>query len=165
MRQSRTNVLSRRHLALLAAVLALGACGGAPEATDESAADLAAETADMDDAAASDAGDTSVGDGDASDMPVMALPGWFPKDVYLPEAYSVVNTLDVGDVQHVELQVDGSVAELTGQVRAGMQAHGWTEGASTGESTLYTKAARNVMLTVNERDDGDTRIGYQFSTL
>lgn len=163
MRQSLTNVLSHRHVVLLAAVLALGACGGDPEATDESAADLAAETADMEEAA-SDADDTSEGGGDASETAVMALPEWFPKDVYLPEAYSVVNTLDVGDVQHVELQVDSGVAELTEQARAGMQAHGWTEGAGTGESTLYTKAARNVMLTLNERDDGATRVGYQFST-
>lgn len=157
MRQSRNNSLSRRHLVLLAAVLAVGACGGAPEAIDESDADMAAETTVPDDAVANGAG--------ASEAAARALPEWVPDDVYLPEAYSVAGAMDVGDVQRLELQVDGSVPELTEQARAGMQAHGWTEGASTGESTAYTKAQRSVMLTVNERDDGDARIGYQFMTL
>jgi len=166
MRQSRINPLRHHHLVLLAAVLAIGACGGGPEATDESAADVAAETADVDDAAASDAGEAVDGDDDASEVAATVLPEWFPDDVYVPETYSVAGAIDAGDVQRLELAVaGGNVAELTGQARAGMLGQGWTEGASTGESTAYTKGQRSAMLTVDERDDGSTRIGYQFTTL
>lgn len=174
MRLSGNTVLSHRHLVLLALVLALGACGGGggdPDATDEAAAEVSTEAPmeEAPDAAAYGEGDSAE---EVADAPAVAtvVPDWFPDDVYLPETYSVPGAMDVGSVQRAELRVAGTVADLTEQARAGMREHGWTEanylppGDGTGATLHYTKGERSAMLSVNERGDGDTRIGYQFTT-
>jgi len=50
-------------------------------------------------------------------------------------------------------------------VRDGMQAQGWKQTMQTGESTGYGKDQRVATVTVNARDDGSTRVTYQFTTL
>lgn len=164
MRLSRIDALALGHLALLVAVLAVGACGGNNEPDGGAAADIAAETTDADaDAAAPGPGEAADAAGASADVSV--VPDWFPGDVYVPEAYSVVVARDLGAVQQVELRVDGEVDALAARARASMQANDWTESMRTGPTTGYTKEQRIANLSVSERDDGSARVTYQFSTL
>lgn len=163
MRKSLPGNSFRMFPALLAAVLALGACGGGADDGEAGAGEAAdSESAD---GMAPDAG-TVAGDTDAASADSVAtLPDWFPEDVYVPEAYTVVGAMDVGDVQRIELRTEGSVGEVAAQAGAAMQAKGWGEGKGTGETMGYTQGDRSAMLTINQRDDGAVRVGYQFTTL
>jgi len=159
MRQSRIDV---RHMGLLAAVLALGACGGNNPPADETAADVAAEAAED----APEASATYEG-ADAADASAVLtkVPDWFPGDVYLPDTYSVVVARDLGAVQQLELRVDGETADLAAKARAAMEANGWDQSMDTGTTVGYTKEKRIANVTVDARDDGGTRVSYQFSTI
>ena len=165
MRPSKTNASLRRFPVLLAALLALGACGGDPDAAD---ADIASDAADVESIDDIETDVDAIGEddtGDVSNGDAAPLPEWFPEDVYLPEAYTVVGAMDVGTVQRLELRVEGTVAEVAEQARAHMQANGWGDGAGDGETMGYTIGDRSAMLTINERDDGAVRVGYPFTTL
>lgn len=159
-----SNATSLRFALLLLAACALGACGGEPGPGDDAATDAVEDSAGTPDTAADDVEPVDAGTPGA-DAGTMALPGWFPEDVYLPGAYTVVGAMDVGDVQRLELRVDGSVADVAAQAAAAMQANGWGEGVGDGESMAYTQGDRSAMLTINARDDGAVRVGYQFMTL
>lgn len=154
------------RLVLLAAVLALSACGGDGDTAGEPEEDVAALDGDAgSDGAGPPAADAAASPDGPDAAAAATLPAWFPLDVYVPQAYTIAGQMDAGAVQRIELRVEGAVEDLAARAGAGMQSHGWAEGADMGDTTAYTKGDRNVMLTVNERDDGAVRIGYQFSTL
>lgn len=164
MRISRTLISAMQVAALLTMTATLGACGGGSPADDESA-DAMMEAADP----APAADEEPLMDAEGADDDIAAepttVPDWFPQDVYLPSAYSVVAARNLGAAQQVELRVAGEVEALRAEAHDAMQSQGWKQAMDTGETRGYTKDKRIANLTVAARDEGGARVAYQFSDM
>lgn len=150
----------------VAVVMVLGACGGDRKgATDVAGAAPGAAGADA--PAEVPFGAAEVGVAEPA-VPV-ALPGWFPTDVYLPADHVVA---EVNEADHaVELRTRGEVVSIAEQARAAMLAAGWTENHYSpvdtrgGASMYYRKGDRSATLAMAWGGGGQVRVMYNFATV
>ncbi len=152
----------------VAVAAAVGGCGGDRKAAAEAARatpEAAAAGAD----AAVPAGAAEVIAAPAA-VPV-ALPGWFPADVYLPADHVVAEVNKDEGAHAVELRTRGEVLNLAGQAQAAMLAAGWTEihyspvDTRGGASMYYRKGDRSATLAMAWAGDGQVRLMYNFATV
>ncbi|TLX22211.1 hypothetical protein [Thermomonas fusca] len=153
----------------LALAVALGACSGdRKEATD--AAGAAPDAAGAADVVAA----VPVGAADVVAEPAaapVALPEWFPTDVYLPADHVVVEVNEDDGAHAVELRTRGEVLNLAAQAQAAMLAAGWTENHYSpvdtrgGASMYYRKGDRSATLAMAWAGDGQVRLMYNFATV
>lgn len=144
----------------VAVPMVLGACGGdRMGATDVAGA---APDAPVPVAAA------EVAPAESAAVPV-ALPGWFPADVYLPADHRVA---EVNEGDHaVELRTRGEVIAIAEQARAAMLAAGWTENHYSpvdtrgGASMYYRKGDRSATLAMAWGGSDQVRVMYNFATV
>lgn len=154
--------MHRYSLALaLAVATALSACGG----DRKEAANVAGATPDA---------EVPVGAADVVAEPAaapVALPEWFPTDVYLPADHVVVEVNEDDGAHAVELRTRGEVLNLAGQAQAAMLAAGWTENHYSpvdtrgGASMYYRKGDRSATLAMAWAGDGQVRLMYNFATV
>ena len=151
----------------VAVAAAVGGCGGDRKA----AADVAGAAPDAAVAgtdAAVPVGAADVVAAQPAAVPV-ALPGWFPADVYLP-ADHVIAEVNEGD-HAVELRTRGEVISIAEQARAAMLAAGWTENHYSpldtrgGASMYYRKGDRSATLAMAVGSTGQVRVMYNFATV
>ncbi|MBH2009474.1 MAG: hypothetical protein I8H71_07210 [Xanthomonadaceae bacterium] len=140
---------------------ALSACGG----DRKEAANVAGATPDA---------EVPVGAADVVAEPAaapVALPEWFPTDVYLPADHVVVEVNEDDGAHAVELRTRGEVLNLAGQAQAAMLAAGWTENHYSpvdtrgGASMYYRKGDRSATLAMAWAGDGQVRLMYNFATV
>jgi hypothetical protein len=161
--------MHRYSLALaLAVATALSACGGdRKEAANVAGATPDAAAAGTDAAVPVDAADVVA---EPAAAPV-ALPEWFPTDVYLPADHVVVEVNEDDGAHAVELRTRGEVLNLAGQAQAAMLAAGWTENHYSpvdtrgGASMYYRKGDRSATLAMAWAGDGQVRLMYNFATV
>jgi len=159
----------RYSLALaLAVATALSACGGdRKEAANVAGATPDAAVAGTDTAAPVGAADVVA---EPAAAPV-ALPEWFPKDVYLPADHRVVEVNEEDGAHAVELRVGGEVLNLAGQAQAAMLAAGWTENHYSpvdtrgGASMYHRKGDRSATLAMAWAGNGQVRLLYNVVTV
>ena len=156
----------RPFLMGLAVAVTLGGCvGDRQEAAGARAA--GAPAADAEDVAS---GSAEVAAARPEAAPV-ALPDWFPTDVYLPADYEVAEIGEGRGVHAVELRTPGEVFDVAEQARAGMLAAGWTENHYSpmdtrgGASMHYLKDDRSATLAMAWGNTGLVRVMYNFATL
>ncbi|WP_287597036.1 hypothetical protein [Thermomonas sp.] len=147
---------------------ALSACGGdRKEAANVAGATPDAAAAGTDAAVPVDAADVVA---EPAAAPV-ALPEWFPTDVYLPADHVVVEVNEDDGAHAVELRTRGEVLNLAGQAQAAMLAAGWTENHYSpvdtrgGASMYYRKGDRSATLAMAWAGDGQVRLMYNFATV
>lgn len=152
----------------LAVATALSACGGdRKEAANVAGATPDAAVAGTDTAAPVGAADVVA---EPAAVPV-ALPEWFPKDVYLPADHTVVEVNEEDGAHAVELRVRGEVLSLAGQAQAAMLAAAWTENHYSpvdtrgGASMYYRKGDRSATLAMAWAGNGQVRLLYNFATV
>lgn len=161
--------MHRYSLALaLAVATALSACGGdRKEAANVAGASPDAAVAGTDAAVPVGAADVVA---EPAAAPV-ALPEWFPTDVYLPADHVVVEVNEDDGAHAVELRTRGEVLHLAGQAQAAMLAAGWTENHYSpvdtrgGASMYYRKGDRSATLAMAWAGDGQVRLMYNFATV
>ena len=152
----------------VAVAAALGGCGGDRKA----AAGVAGPTPDA--AVAGTGAPVPVGAADVVAKPAavpVALPGWFPADIYLPADHVVVEVNEDSGAHAVELRSRGEVLDLAGQAQAEMLAAGWTENHYSpvdtrgGASMYYRKGDRSATLAMAWAGPGQVRLMYNFATV
>lgn len=153
-------------LPLLAAglLLALGACRKAAEASAEAATEAAIEAASGKDVDIERDGDRTVIKTDEGEISMAAgealpLPADFPKDVYLPKAYTVNSVMDMGGMRVVSVMSKGKVSGLFNDARAQMQSSGWKQTMAMQHSAdnamlSFEKDKRNAVLSFNRAQSG-----------
>lgn len=153
---------------VLALALALSACGGdRKEAANAAGATPGAAVVGTDAAVPVGAADVVA---EPAAVPV-ALPAWFPADVYLPAEHVVVEVNEDDGAHGVELRTRGEVLRLAGQAQAAMLAAGWTENHYSpvdtrgGASMYYRKGDRSATLAMAWAGNGQVRLMYNFATV
>ena len=153
----------------VAVVVALGGCGGeGDEAKDVAgrAADTAVAGAD---AATPDPAAKAVA-AEPATVPV-ALPAWFPKDVFLPADHVIAEVHEEEGAHAVDLRTPGEVLGLAPQAQAAMLGAGWTENHYSpvdtrgGASMYYRKGDRSATLAMAWSAPGEVRVLYNFATV
>ena len=81
----------------------------------------------------------------------LTLPEDFPADLYLPPGYELRSMMDVDGTRVVGMQLDGDMATLFADARAGMQALGWRQTlalqrAPDGAMLSFEKGPRAAVL-------------------
>ncbi|MCD9048063.1 hypothetical protein [Luteimonas sp. MHLX1A] len=81
----------------------------------------------------------------------LTLPEDFPTDLYLPPGYELRSMMDVDGTRVVGMQLDGDMATLFADARAGMQALGWRQTlalqrAPDGAMLSFEKGPRAAVL-------------------
>ena len=153
----------RPYFLVLAAAVALGGCGGDRV---EAAAVAAAEVATAEPVAAAQPAPTA----EPVAAPV-ALPAWFPADVYLPAEHVVAEVDEDRGAHAVELRTRGEVIDIAEQARTAMLAAGWSENHYSpidtrgGASMYYRKGDRSATLAMAWGSAGLVRVMYNFATV
>jgi hypothetical protein len=134
---------------------ALGVATGHDVEIEEDGASVSYRTAD---------GEVTITGGEAA-----ALPGDFPGDVFVPEAYVVESTLAMNDDLFVALAVHQDVPALYAAAREGMAGHGWTETMAALENDgngllTFEKDDRSAVLSMARADAGAT-LGLQLTRM
>jgi hypothetical protein len=141
-------------------VLAAAACGKSPEERMASAVASAASGTDV--SVEKDGERVVLGSGDEA-MTISSgdsarLPDSFPKDVFLPDDYTVESALESTGFSMVSLRTGGEVGPLADTARAFMESGGWKQSMMAGddESRILTfQNAKNVAaLSFDRADDG-----------
>lgn len=95
------------------------------------------------------------------------LPADFPRDVFLPEDYSIDSTIASGDFTMVTLRVPGNVEELAAVAKSRMESAGWTQQMMAGDETSRIFAFRNdrniASLAFDRHDEGGVIYTVQLS--
>lgn len=95
----------------------------------------------------------TISSGDSAVLPVN-----FPKDVYLPDKYTIESALDSSGFSMVSLRTGGEVAKLADAAGAYMQSGGWKQSMAAGDdqSRIMTfQNERNVAaLSFDRAEDG-----------
>lgn len=138
----------------------LAACGKSPE---ERMASAIASAASGTDVSVEKNGERVVlGSGDEA-MTISSgdsarLPDNFPKDVFLPDDYTVESALDSSGFSMVSLRTGGEVGSLADAASAFMKSGGWNQSMMAGDEQsriLTFQNARNVAaLSFDRADEG-----------
>ena len=160
----------RQSILLSFAVLCLLGCGKSPgermaEAAIEARTGHKAEV-DADNGQVSirtDQGEMKINTGGNA-----ALPATFPKDVYLPDTYSVEASMEMPNAVLVHLLTPGEADAVATAADARMQAQGWKSTTlmqgTQGKVVMYGKDKRHATLTIADSQDKGVRVGYQLAT-
>lgn len=164
--------MSRPRLLLVAALLSAGlvACGKAQESAAEALAEQALE-------AQAEAGDIDIKTEDGRSTVQMQtgegrlqhtvgenvpLPPDFPKDVVLPEDYTVVSVMRMGPSQSVVLRSPEPLAALVDRYKTGQSERGWRETMSMqgpeGAALGFEKAERGMLVNLRRDLEGQTTV-------
>jgi len=164
-----------RSLPLIAiaatAVLALTACGrsageraaeAAIEASTGQKADVDAKNGAV--TIKTDKGEMKMTSGDTA-----ALPAAFPKDVYLPEHYTVKSAMEMPNAMVLEIEAPGAVAALAADAGKQMQAQGWKQQMAMSQTAqsqvlVYEKEKRSATLSFNDNGGKGVTLGVQVAT-
>ncbi len=149
--------------------LALCACGKAADQAAETAAERAIEAetgGDVDVDIETQDGQQSVtvqtpeGEMRHTTGENVALPADFPKDIALPEGYTVLSVMTMGPAVSVVLRSPGSVADVYAQLRAEQARKGWKESVSMqgdqGSMLGFEKNKRGLLMNLRADLDGQT---------
>jgi len=160
----------RRIVLLSVATLCLASCGKSP---GERMAEAAIE------ARTGHKADVNAGKGEVSirteqgEMKIntaggTALPGSFPKDVYLPGSYTVEASMEMPNAVIVHLLTPGDMTAVATAADTQMQAQGWKSttlmGGTQAKVVMYEKAKRHATLTIADGQGKGVRVGYQLAT-
>lgn len=160
----------RPFLPLSFAVLCLAGCGKSPgermaeaaiEARTGRKAEVEADKGQV--SIRTDQGEMKINTGDSA-----TLPATFPKDVYLPDTYSVEASMEMPNAVIVHLSTPGDAGAVATAADKGMQAQGWKstplmQGAQ-GKVVMYEKDKRHTTLTIADGQGKGVRVGYQLTT-
>lgn len=160
-----------RHLLVLSiAALCVAGCGKSPgERLAEAAIEASTgQKVDVDEdggkvSLKTDKGEMTISGGDAA-----TLPASFPKDVYLPEDYTVASTMELPGAMVVSLETRGSVSALAADASKRMQAQGWKQvmamqSDADNRMLSYQKEQRSASVTFSREDDKVT-VGLQLAS-
>lgn len=162
----KTNLL----LPVALAALALSACGKSPEERIAEAAIGAMTGKDV--SVDKDGDKVTFGDGDEavtfSGGDGAALPGNFPKDVWLPGDYKVESVMDATGFTMVAMRADGAVGDLAGTARKAMEGQGWKRTMETQDETssllAFEDDTRSALLSFDGHDEGGVAYTVQLSS-
>ena len=97
-----------------------------------------------------------------------SLPAAFPKDVFLPDGYTVRSSMDLGGTIVVDLEAPGATADVFGQAGKAMPGQGWKQTAAvqaTGQSLLvFENTGRTVQYSFMDDLPGKTHVAVQVIT-
>lgn len=141
-------------------VLALAACGKSPE--ERMASAIASAAGDTDVSVQEEGERVVLGTGDEamtiSSGDSASLPANFPKDVFLPDAYTIESALDSTGFSMVSLRTPGEVGKLADAADRYMRAGGWKQSMMAGDeqSRIMTfQNERNIAaLSFDRAEDG-----------
>jgi len=141
-------------------VLALAACGKSPE--ERMASAIASAAGDTDVSVQEEGERVVLGTGDEamtiSSGDSASLPANFPKDVFLPDDYTIESALDSTGFSMVSLRAPGQVDELADAADRYMRAGGWKQSMMAGDeqSRIMTfQNERNIAaLSFDRAEDG-----------
>jgi hypothetical protein len=141
-------------------VLAAAACGKSPEERMASAIASAASGTDV--SVEKDGERVVLGSGDEA-MTISSgdsarLPASFPKDVFLPDDYTVENALESSGFNMVSLRTGGEVGPLADAAKAFMESGGWKQSMMAGDEQsrilTFQNAQSVAALSFDRADDG-----------
>lgn len=90
----------------------------------------------------------------------LSLPADFPKDIYLPDKYTVNSVMDMGGMRMVALMTPKPVPALFNAAGAAMQQQGWkqvtaVQNAGGNAMLAFEKQQRHVSLSFNSNRQGE----------
>lgn len=164
----------RQFLLLSFAVLSLAGCGKSPgermaeaaiEARTGHKADVDADKGQV--SIRTDQGEMKINSGGGT-----ALPAAFPKDVYLPDTYSVEASMEMPNAVIVHLLTPGEMSAVATAADTRMQAQGWKSTTlmhgTQAKVVMYEKDKRHATLTIADgqgKSKGKgVQVGYQLTT-
>lgn len=163
--------MSPSRTLLAASVLAalLAACGQAQESASEALAEQALEAQtgaaidlDTENGVSTLTMQTDEGPLQHSVGENVPLPADFPKDVVLPEEFTVVSVMKMGPTQSVVLRSSETMAALYDQYKAGQTGRGWKETMSMqgaeGASLGFEKDKRGMLVNLRPDIEGQTMV-------
>ena len=154
------------------AVLALAACGKSPaeraaeaaiEASTGGKADVDAKTGAV--TVQTDKGEMKINSGDGA-----TLPATFPKDVFLPDDYKVVSSMEVPGALVVQIEAPGAVAAMYDKATKHMVGQGWKQrmamqNDADNQMVVYEKDKRTASLSLSKNTDTNgVTLGVQIGT-
>ena len=144
----------------IALVAALAACGKSPEERMASAIASAASGTEV--SVEKDGDRVVLGSGDEA-MTISSgdsarLPANFPKDVFLPDDYTIESALDSAGFSMVSLRTAGDVGPLADAASKYMQSGGWKQSMMAGDEQsrilTFQNASNVAALSFDRADDG-----------
>ena len=86
------------------------------------------------------------------------LPAEFPKDIWLPEGYSIQTAANFGGAQILDMVVPGELAANAESASGAMQGQGWKQSMSMAQDDthvlMFEKDGRTANLTFTKNPDG-----------
>jgi len=160
---------SRHLLAVAVFAVLLAACGKAQESASEALAEQALEAQtgaevdlDTDDGVSTLTMETDEGQLQHSVGENVPLPDDFPKDVVLPDDYTVVSVMKMGPSQSVVLRSRETMATLYDEYKAGQASKGWKETMSMqgpeGAALGFEKDKRGMLVNLRPDIEGQTMV-------
>jgi hypothetical protein len=160
---------SRKLLAVAVFAVLLAACGKAQESASEALAEQALEAQtgaevdlDTEDGVSTLTMETDEGQLQHSVGENVPLPEDFPKDVVLPDDYTVVSVMKMGPSQSVVLRSRETMATLYDQYKAGQTGNGWKETMSMqgpeGAALGFEKDKRGMLVNLRPDIEGQTMV-------
>lgn len=156
----------------IAAILVIGAtlattgCQRAADAATEAAIERASgERVELDRDGGrmrvrTDEGEMTIATGEG-----LALPADFPRDLFLPEGYSVNSVMDINGARLVNLVVDGRLDATFDAARAAMEDKGWSQTLAMqqadGAMLGFSRDGREAAYTFTPGGDGALMVGIQ----
>lgn len=157
-----------RGLLLLAAVVALAACGKSAEERIAETAISAASGSKVEVERDGDQLTLKSGEGEMriASGESLPLPDDFPDDVYLPRDYLVRSVLEVSGTRVLSLSTEGKATALFAEARDAMLAKGWTQTMAMQHDAdnamlAFEKGARNAVVSINGDAEGQVQVGLQ----
>lgn len=158
---------SRTLLAVAVAVVLLAACGKAQESASEALAEQALEAQtgaevelDNEDGVSTVTMATDEGQLQHSVGENVPLPADFPKDVVLPDEYTVVSVMKMGPSRSVVLRSSETMTALYDRYKSGQADKGWKETMSMqgaeGAALGFEKDKRGVLVNLRPDIEGQT---------
>jgi hypothetical protein len=158
---------SRTLLAVAVFAVLLAACGKAQESASEALAEQALEAQtgaevelDTEDGVSTVTMQTEEGQLQHSVGENVPLPENFPRDVVLPDDYTVVSVMKMGPTQSVVLRSRETMATLYDHYKTGQTDRGWKETMSMqgaeGASLGFEKGKRGVLVNLRPDIEGQT---------
>jgi hypothetical protein len=142
-------------LALLSLCL-LAACGKSPQEAAVSAA--TGGKVDMKQEGDKTTVTTADGQISVSTQAGQPLPTDFPKDIWLPDGYSIQTAANFGGAQVLDMVVPGDIAGNAQTASSKMQADGWKQTMSLAQNDsqvlMFEKDGRSTQLAFTKNDDG-----------
>lgn len=150
---------------IIALSLAITLCLGGCHKAQEAAAEAAIESASGHKVDIKRDGDKITYKSDEGEVTMqngmdLSLPADFPKDIYLPKAYTVNSVMDMGGMHMVALMAPDPVPALFNAASGAMRQQGWKQVTAmqqaTGSAMLaFEKDQRHVALSFNRNRQGE----------